>query len=180
MTTHSSLHEQRETIMGAARMAFIEHRYSGASVEMIAGRSGVSVGTVYLRFGSKRRLYIEAMLEGHIEHLAEGLEGMGLRDAWDALIRWAEENGERARALAMAYRETPSGNQITILQNILDIAATRQVIADERFAKTEPKKLAEMLWVLFMGMILHPQHLRRWVADVIFSPWESQGKTESS
>jgi AcrR family transcriptional regulator len=52
--------ERRERILAAAMRQFAEHGYRGAHVEDIAQEVGVAKGTVFLDFGSKEGLFLEA------------------------------------------------------------------------------------------------------------------------
>jgi len=51
-----SAKESKNNILNAALKAFSEHGYSGASMRMIAGYAGISVGGLYLYFKNKEDL----------------------------------------------------------------------------------------------------------------------------
>ncbi|BBG01800.1 MULTISPECIES: TetR/AcrR family transcriptional regulator [Pseudonocardia] len=53
----------REVLLQAAAEVFAERGYDGASVDEIAGAAGVSVGSIYSRFGSKRNLFRQLMTQ---------------------------------------------------------------------------------------------------------------------
>ncbi len=57
---------KREGIILAAKKAFFDHGYAGASIEAIAGEAGVSKVTIYNHFGDKRALFTAA-----VEHECE-------------------------------------------------------------------------------------------------------------
>lgn len=77
--------ENRERILEAARAAFAEHGID-ASVEEIAGRAGVGIGTLYRRFPTKDAL-IDAIFEEHLDHMAAAAEhALGATDAWQGLL----------------------------------------------------------------------------------------------
>jgi AcrR family transcriptional regulator len=87
--------DTRGRILAAARQAFGELGYDGASVRDIAGRAGVDAALVHHYFGTKQRLFLAAtelpvdpaLLIPQV--LAGGREGMGERfvrflvDLWD-------------------------------------------------------------------------------------------------
>lgn len=77
--------ENRERILDAARDAFAELGID-ASVEEIAHRANVGMGTLYRRFPTKDAL-IDAVFEGHLERIAAVAE-LALKgsDGWEALI----------------------------------------------------------------------------------------------
>jgi AcrR family transcriptional regulator len=114
----------RDLIVVAARDAFAAQGLD-ASVEEIARRAGVGMGTLYRRFPSKEDL-IDAVLADAFEQYAEGVEeALTVDDAWEgfchflerALTLHAENRGlkdvvatrehGRARADAMRARVRP-------------------------------------------------------------------------
>ncbi|WFG45645.1 TetR/AcrR family transcriptional regulator [Pseudonocardia alni] len=56
----------RAALLAAAADVFAERGYDGASVDEIARAAGVSVGSIYSRFGSKQDLF-RALMTGHLE-----------------------------------------------------------------------------------------------------------------
>ena len=77
--------ENRERVLEAARGAFAELGID-SSVEEIAGRAGVGVGTLYRRFPTKDAL-IDAIFEEHLERMAANAEeALQASDAWDGLL----------------------------------------------------------------------------------------------
>jgi AcrR family transcriptional regulator len=79
--------ENRERILGAARSAFAELGID-ASVEEIAARAGVGIGTLYRRFPTKDAL-IDAIFEEHLDHMAAAAEhALHASDTWEALLEY--------------------------------------------------------------------------------------------
>ena len=77
--------ENRERILVAARLAFAEGGID-VSVEEIAQRAGVGMGTLYRRFPTKDAL-IDAVFEQHLDRIAASAEaGRANSDAWMAFI----------------------------------------------------------------------------------------------
>jgi len=62
--------QTRRNVLEAARTLFRERGFEGATARAIAGRAGVSVGTVFVHFGDKQGL-LEACLEDHIERVLD-------------------------------------------------------------------------------------------------------------
>jgi AcrR family transcriptional regulator len=79
----------RQRILEAAREAFAEHGLA-VTLDEIAQRAGVGVGTVYRRFADKEQL-IEALFEDRMREFAElAEECLQADDAWDGLVRFLE------------------------------------------------------------------------------------------
>jgi AcrR family transcriptional regulator len=75
----------RNALLAAAREAFTE-RGAEASLEDIARRAGVGVGTLYRHFPTRQDL-IEAVYVDEVETLCRSA-GDGGGTSWDALVRW--------------------------------------------------------------------------------------------
>jgi AcrR family transcriptional regulator len=112
----------REAILDAARRAFSEHGYEGATIRGIAARAGVDPALVHHFYGSKEQLFATAMelpfrpseiiptlLEGGPDGLGERILRLFL-PIWDepgvspfvALIRSASSN-QRAAAMLRKF-----------------------------------------------------------------------------
>ena len=79
----------RRKILEAAAEAFAERGLS-VTMDEIAARAEVGVGTVYRRFPDKE-LLIEALLEDHLAEIAErGEQALEEEDAWEALLRFLD------------------------------------------------------------------------------------------
>src|SRR3954465_3636670 len=94
-----------DELIKAAREAFTE-RDQSASLEDIARRAGVGIGTLYRHFPTRSDL-IEAVYVEEVEALALSGEGVADLEPWDALIRW--------------------------LHGFVGYIATKQALADELF-----------------------------------------------
>lgn len=94
--------ESRKNILDAALTTFSDHGYRGASMRMIAGHAGISVGGLYLYFKSKEELYL-TLLKRRLEDLVVKLEKVasGNRNPVDAITQYITISVEYARR----YRE---------------------------------------------------------------------------
>jgi AcrR family transcriptional regulator len=95
-----------DQLIAAAREAFRE-RDRSASLEDIARRAGVGIGTLYRHFPTRAAL-IEAVYVEEVEALARSAEDVAGLEPWDALIKW--------------------------LHGFVGYIATKQALADELFA----------------------------------------------
>jgi AcrR family transcriptional regulator len=87
----------RERILDAARELFAE-RGVGVTLDDIAARAGVGVGTVYRRYPNKDALLDELFEEGVNELAAVAEESLSSPDAWQALIGFLERVEEASAA----------------------------------------------------------------------------------
>jgi AcrR family transcriptional regulator len=100
-----------DALVAAAREAFTE-RDQSASLEDIARRAGVGIGTLYRHFPTRADL-IEAVYVEEVEALARSAEDVAGLEPWDALINW--------------------------LHGFVGYIATKQALADELFAVADHK-----------------------------------------
>jgi AcrR family transcriptional regulator len=75
-----------EKLLVAAREAFTEAD-NEASLEDIARRAGVGIGTLYRHFPARQNL-IEAVYVDEVEAVSREAGELGGLDAWDALAAW--------------------------------------------------------------------------------------------
>jgi AcrR family transcriptional regulator len=75
-----------EKLVAAAREAFTE-RDRSASLEDIARRAGVGIGTLYRHFPTRTDL-IEAVYVEEVEALCRSADDLRDRPPWDALVGW--------------------------------------------------------------------------------------------
>jgi AcrR family transcriptional regulator len=84
----------RQRILEAARDAFAEEGLS-VTLDEIAHRAGVGVGTVYRRFPDKE-LLVEALFEDEMTaFVAMGDECLRAEDSWDGLVTFLERASEK-------------------------------------------------------------------------------------
>ena len=95
-----------EQLVAAAREAFTE-RDQSASLEEIARRAGVGIGTLYRHFPTRSDL-IQAVYVEEVEALARSADDVAELEPWDALVKW--------------------------LHGFVGYIATKQALADELFA----------------------------------------------
>src|SRR5215210_7285197 len=112
-----------EKLVAAAREAFTEADRS-ASLEDIARRAGVGIGTLYRNFPTRADL-VQAVYVDEVEALARSAGELSELDPWEALTAW--------------------------VQRFVGYVATKQALADELFAVADrdPAVFAgcrSMLW----------------------------------
>jgi AcrR family transcriptional regulator len=103
-----------EKLVAAAREAFTEADRS-ASLEDIARRAGVGIGTLYRNFPTRGDL-VQAVYVDEVEALSRSAEELAELEPWEALSGW--------------------------LHRFVDYVATKQALADELFAVVDPERQA--------------------------------------
>ena len=98
-----------QKLVAAAREAFTEADRS-ASLEDIARRAGVGIGTLYRNFPTRADL-VRAVYEDEVEALSRSAGEFAEREPWEALTAW--------------------------LQRFVGYVATKQALSDELFAVAE-------------------------------------------
>ncbi|KDN81253.1 TetR/AcrR family transcriptional regulator [Kitasatospora cheerisanensis] len=97
-----------DALLTAAREAFAEHG-AEASLEDIARRAGVGIGTLYRNFPTRRHLF-EAVYANEVQDLGRVAEGLAGRPSWDALIAWLDRFVDYAMT-KRAIREALQGEE---------------------------------------------------------------------
>ncbi|MEU7847619.1 helix-turn-helix domain-containing protein [Micromonospora parva] len=75
-----------DALITAAREAFAENG-AAASLEDVARRAGVGIGTLYRNFPTRRHLF-EAVYVEEVRELCHSAEGLAELPPWDALVAW--------------------------------------------------------------------------------------------
>jgi AcrR family transcriptional regulator len=101
----------RRAVLDAARTAFEEAGYEGASVRDIAAAAGVSPGTVLHHFGSKQELLYTALFTALDEALQAAVAGVGHPPLQEQLDRLA-------RAVFLHYQERPRLSRVLLKESL--------------------------------------------------------------
>lgn len=75
-----------DALLSAARDAFAEHG-TGASLEDIARRAGVGIGTLYRNFPTRQDLF-DSVYVGEVEQLCQAAEEVAGLPPWEAFVTW--------------------------------------------------------------------------------------------
>jgi len=96
-----------EKLLVAAAEAFTEHG-SDASLEDIARRAGVGIGTLYRNFPTRQAL-LEAVYIDEVEEMSRSAADLAHLEPWEALVTWLRRYvgfANTKRALAKEMLET--------------------------------------------------------------------------
>ncbi len=117
-----------EKVLAAAREAFAEGGES-TSLEEIARRAGVGIGTLYRHFPNRQAL-VEALYVDEVEGLCRSAAELDGADPWEALNSWFER--------FVAYIATKRALSHELLNYLGQDAALFQVCRTSLFAAGEP------------------------------------------
>src|SRR3954447_17497648 len=100
-----------EKLLAAAREAFTQQG-SSASLEDIARRAGVGIGTLYRHFPTRQAL-LEAVYLDEVDAVCQSAAALAEQEPWDALAAW--------------------------LRRFVAYVATKKALADELFSEAAPE-----------------------------------------
>lgn len=75
-----------DALLGAARQVFADQG-TDASLEDVARRAGVGIGTLYRNFPTRRDLF-ESVYIGEVEDLCAAAQSLTEQPPWEALVSW--------------------------------------------------------------------------------------------
>jgi AcrR family transcriptional regulator len=117
----------REAILEAARRRFAEHGFDGATIRGIAADAGVDPALVHHFYGSKEKLFVEAMRFPIVpSEVLSRVAGTGRRRLGEAIVRavldvWEAEE-TRAQALALLRSAVTNERAATMLREFVSSA----------------------------------------------------------
>ena len=79
-----------DALLAAARDAFAEQG-TDASLEDIARRAGVGIGTLYRNFPTRKDLF-DSVYVGEVDQLCQAAEDVADREPWEALTACVDES----------------------------------------------------------------------------------------
>lgn len=148
--------ETREAILDAARTAFAERGYDGASIRQIATSAGVDPALVHHYFGAKDRLFL-AIMQAPIDPaeflpqvLAGGVDGLGERLVGMFLGVWDSPAGNAAAALLRSAVQHEWSARM--LRDFLTTQILRRVIKGTDLDPAEAPLRASLIASQMMGL----------------------------
>ena len=152
----------RDAILAAARAAFGEHGYEGATIRGIAGRAGVDPALVHHYFGDKRAMFVAAMeLPVDPARIVEQVLTLDRDQVGEGLIRlfmsiWESEQA-RAPLLAMIRSAVSHEQAAEMLRQFVSEAVVARVAAalDVPHAALRPPLVgSQIVGLVFMRYII--------------------------
>jgi AcrR family transcriptional regulator len=150
--------DTREAILEAAREAFAERGYDGASIRLIAAAAGVDPALVHHYFGTKNQLFLDAMqapfdpMQILPQVLAGGADGIGERLIRTLLRVWDSAAGGAAAAL---FRSAVSNELIArMMREFVVRQITRRVIKELDLDPAEGPVRTNLVFSQIAGVIM--------------------------
>jgi AcrR family transcriptional regulator len=170
-----------DALRAAARDAFEGRTLDEVTVEEIAARAGVAVGSIYNHFGSKAGLYaavVEQALDADRAHMDRAYDADAgpvdqIEAAAQEYLAFYLQHPEHFRLLAAPPEpgRYPAGREVAALltdrvaeQNDRLVAAIREGVARGTLRDVDPELVATALWAAWNGIIglgWRPDRLRR-------------------
>ncbi len=170
-----------ENLLDAGLAVFADRGYGAASVEEIARRAGVSVGSVYAHFTSKEKLFL-ALVERRADREFATAEAE-MTDGFDAMLpaldrRLREEAdsdhlamlGAEAWLYAVRSPELGAGlaeHQARVQQVVAGLVAAEREHRDVRWS-LDDAEVAAVVSALYQGLVQQRRLRRESVADDLF------------
>jgi AcrR family transcriptional regulator len=150
--------DTREAILEAAREAFAERGYDGASIRLIAAAAGVDPALVHHYFGTKNQLFLDAMqapfdpMQILPQVLAGGADGIGERLVRTLLRVWDSAAGGAAAAL---FRSAVGNELIArMMREFVARQITRRVSKELNLDPTEGPIRTSLVFSQIAGLIM--------------------------
>ena len=162
---------RRQRILRVARQVFSRYGFRLASMEEMARRAGLSVGTLYLYFKSKEELYVSLLTESMqrftdaLEHirLSEQPPAAKLRAVWDFFYTYYQQFPSSYRILLRLHdpdlQAAVSAAVMTDLTRLatrifsLAAASVEAGMQQGVYRRRPPRQVVDLLWSLFIGMV---------------------------
>jgi AcrR family transcriptional regulator len=150
--------DTREAILDAARDAFAERGYDGASIRAIASGAGVDPALVHHYFGNKHQLFLDAMqapfdpMQVLPQALAGGPDGVGDRIVRTLLRLWDSAAGGPAAAL---FRSAVTNELMAkLMRDFLIRQITRRVTKELKLDPAEAPLRTNLVFSQVAGIIM--------------------------
>lgn len=173
-TAHRKVRERRarrEAIRAAAVRVFADRGFNRATIEDIARRAEVSVGTIYLHYRSKEDLYVSLLFES-MERFTEAIERImasgappdrQLRQVWDYFYDYHARYPQSYRVLVFLQQPgltegiAPKTLQEINVRAARNFSLVSRIVAaavDEGIYRPHtPREVVDLLWALFLGLV---------------------------
>jgi AcrR family transcriptional regulator len=168
---------RRDAILEAAFEIFAKHGLEGATIEMIARKAEVAVGTIYLYFGSRDELYlylvgerVEALRASYADIQARVLDPLAeLRAIAAAYLDYMRKSRElflsqHSVVYAQLHKRLRRASELKHFQRVMDSShgvwelyerTVRRVFdAGLLINSTDPKKTAAVMWASLNGAFM--------------------------
>ncbi len=155
--------ESRRCILEAAEQLFAETGYANTTIRSVAGRAGLSVGTIYLYYGNKEELYSE-LFRQQLESFSAMTEPLREKEPLAAIAglidSYLDYSIKKAKLVSMQIKEHDLEIKKPLKRAFFD--SQKRLIADilekgvrkKIFRKMDCQATASVIFYCLRGMIL--------------------------
>jgi AcrR family transcriptional regulator len=155
--------ESRKCILEAAEQLFAETGYADTTIRSVAGRAGLSVGTIYLYYGNKEELYSE-LFRHQLESFSAMTEPLREKEPLAAIRglidSYLDYSIKKAKLVSMQIKEHDLELKKPLKRAFFD--SQKRLIADilekgvrkKIFRKMDCRATASVIFYCLRGMIL--------------------------
>lgn len=158
---------RRQAILAAAEAVFSQKGFQPATVEDVAERAELAVGTLYLYFSSKEELFVSMILDA-MDVFREGLQSIegssqppaGKRRAlWDLFIRFREEHPMYYKALLYLHDEhftkylSRGVREALLRRSGENFQLGARILAGTSSRSVEFRRAIDLMWSTFLGLV---------------------------
>jgi AcrR family transcriptional regulator len=153
----------RKCILEAAEQLFAETGYANTTIRSVAGRAGLSVGTIYLYYGNKEELYSE-LFRHQLESFSAMTEPLREKEPLAAISglidSYLDYSIKKAKLVSMQIKEHDLEIKKPLKRAFFD--SQKRLIADilekgvrkKIFRKMDCRATASVIFYCLRGMIL--------------------------
>jgi AcrR family transcriptional regulator len=163
-----------ELLIATAREELAAHG-SDASMESIAKRAGVGVGTLYRHFPRRIDL-VEAVYRTDVDQLVQSAQDVGALEPWDALVSWMEAFLDYAKTkrtflseLHEAFEKNPNlkVESRSRIEGAMGVVLSRAQAAGEVRHDVDEADLMQLLGTMCMSATLTDDQGHRLLAMIL-------------
>ena len=173
-TAHRKVRERRarrQAIQSAAVRVFADKGFARTTMEDIARRAEVSVGTIYLYYRSKEDLYVSLLFES-MQRFTEAIEKImatglppdrQLKRVWDFFYNYHARSPQSYQVLVFLQQPgltagiSPKTLQEINVRSARNFSLVSRIVAAAMdkglYRRHEPREVVDLLWSLFLGLV---------------------------
>lgn len=158
---------RRKVILEAATRIFSQKGFAATTMEDVADRAELSVGTLYLYFRSKEEIYLSMILDAMdvfhegLVRIAESRRGPAekRRAVWELFIRFREEHPMYYKALLYLHDAdftrylSPAVRSAVLDRSGRNFSLGARILSPRGKESRPSKRAIDLMWAAFLGLV---------------------------